>query len=175
MTGGIKNSVLMIGPTGVSKLTSSSSSPPSWGAVHQGNATKFSGRGMGGDVGLVGPRARSGRRHRAGAVRIIYIDEIDKIASAKNLIGPTFPPPASAGAAQAMERPCRSEGSPRPGLDDAGDRRFRKTGKRRGRSKHQERLFIMSGAFCDRFRSSALIAGDRLRCSHHIAKEQIDI
>jgi ATP-dependent Clp protease ATP-binding subunit ClpX len=90
--GNIKNNVLMIGPTGVGKtylikLISRKLGVP----FVKGDATKFSETGyVGGDVeDLVRELVRSadGDIERA-EVGIIYIDEIDKIASSRSSVGP---------------------------------------------------------------------------------------
>ena len=91
MVGSIKNNVLMVGPTGVGKTYMVKLIATKIGVPFaKGDATKFSETGyVGGDVedlvrGLV--READGDMDNA-QYGIIYIDEIDKIASSRNLIG----------------------------------------------------------------------------------------
>jgi len=90
--GSIKNNVLMIGPTGVGKTYLIKLIARELGVPFvKGDATKFSETGyVGGDVeDLVRELVREAGGDIARAQHgIIYIDEIDKIASSRNASGP---------------------------------------------------------------------------------------
>lgn len=90
--GNIKNNIMLIGPTGVGKTYLIKLIAQRIGVPFvKGDATKFSETGyVGGDVEdlireLVREAGGSIERAQYG---IVYIDEIDKIASAPNLVGP---------------------------------------------------------------------------------------
>jgi ATP-dependent protease Clp ATPase subunit len=91
MVGNIKNNVLMIGPTGVGKtyiikLIANKIGVP----FVKGDATKFSETGyVGGDVeDMVRDLVREADDDiELAEYGIIYIDEIDKIASSRNIVG----------------------------------------------------------------------------------------
>jgi ATP-dependent Clp protease ATP-binding subunit ClpX len=154
MVGSIKNNILMLGPTGVGKtymirLIANKIGVP----FVKGDATKFSETGyVGGDVeDLVRDLVREadGDIDRA-QYGIIYIDEIDKIASSNNLIGADV---SRTGVQRALLKPMEETDvdlkvphDPISMLQEI--ERFRKTGERDNstiNTKHV--LFIMSGAF----------------------------
>ncbi len=156
MVGSIKNNVLMIGPTGVGKtyiikLISKKIGVP----FVKGDATKFSETGyVGGDVDdlirdLVHEADDDIELAQHG---IVYIDEIDKIASSRNLIGADV---SRTGVQRALLKPMEETEidlkvphDPISMIQEIED--FRKTGKRKKRTVNTKNiLFIMSGAFND--------------------------
>ena len=156
ISGGIKNNVLMIGPTGVGKtylikLIANKIGVP----FVKGDATKFSETGyVGGDVeDLVRDLVReSDNDIKLAEHGIIYIDEIDKIASSSNLIGADV---SRTGVQRALLKPMEETDvelkvphDPISMIQEV--EQFRKTGKREKRSINTKNiLFIMSGAFGD--------------------------
>ncbi len=92
MVGKIKSNVLLIGPTGVGKTYMIKLIAQKIGVPFvKGDATKFSETGyVGGDVeDLVRDLVREADNDiELAQSGIIYIDEIDKIASSRNLVGP---------------------------------------------------------------------------------------
>jgi endopeptidase Clp ATP-binding regulatory subunit ClpX len=156
MVGSIKNNVLMIGPTGVGKtyiikLISKKIGVP----FVKGDATKFSETGyVGGDVedlirDLVHEADDDIELAQHG---IIYIDEIDKIASSRNLIGADV---SRTGVQRALLKPMEETEIdlkvPHDPISMIQEiERFRKTGKRKKLTVNTKNiLFIMSGAFND--------------------------
>jgi ATP-dependent Clp protease ATP-binding subunit ClpX len=156
MVGRIKNNILMFGPTGVGKtyiikLIAKKINVP----FVKGDATKFSETGyVGGDVEDL---VRDLVREADGDIElaqygIIYIDEIDKIASSRNVIGVDV---SRSGVQRALLKPMEETEVdlkvPHDPISMIQEiERFRKTGKREKRSVNTGNiLFIMSGAFGD--------------------------
>jgi ATP-dependent Clp protease ATP-binding subunit ClpX len=154
MTGHIKNNVLMIGPTGVGKTYMVKLIAQKIGVPFvKGDATKFSETGyVGGDVeDLVRDLVReAGGDIERAQYGIIYIDEIDKIASSRNIIGADV---SRTGVQRALLKPMEETEvdlkvphDPISMLQEV--EQFRKTGKRdRAGLNTRHILFIMSGAF----------------------------
>ena len=155
-TGGIKNNVLMIGPTGVGKTYMIKLIANKLGVPFvKGDATKFSETGyVGGDVDdLVRDLVReSDNDIELAQYGIIYIDEIDKIASSKNLVGADV---SRTGVQRALLKPMEETEvelkvphDPISMIQEV--EQFRKTGKRERKSINTRNiLFIMSGAFSE--------------------------
>ncbi|HEX5680566.1 MAG TPA: AAA family ATPase [Desulfobacterales bacterium] len=156
LAGSIKNNVLMIGPTGVGKTYIIKLIAAKLGVPFvKGDATKFSETGyVGGDVeDLVRDLVREADDDIELAQHgIIYIDEIDKIASARNLIGADV---SRTGVQRALLKPMEETDvdlkvphDPIAMMQEI--ERFRKTGKREKQSVNTKNvLFIMSGAFTE--------------------------
>ncbi len=152
--GGIKNNILMLGPTGVGKTYIIKLIANKLGVPFvKGDATKFSETGyVGGDVeDLVRDLVReSDNDIDLAECGIIYIDEIDKIASSNNLIGADV---SRTGVQRALLKPMEETDielkvphDPISMIQEV--EQFRKTGKREKRSICTKNiLFIMSGAF----------------------------
>ena len=156
MVGSIKNNVLMLGPTGVGKtymirLIAKKIGVP----MVKGDATKFSETGyVGGDVeDLVRDLVREadGDIERA-QFGIIYIDEIDKIAASRNMIGADV---SRTGVQRALLKPLEETDVdlkvPHDPISMIQEiERYRKTGKREKTTVNTRHiLFIVSGAFSE--------------------------
>ncbi len=152
--GRIKNNILLIGPTGVGKtylvkLIAEKLNVP----FVKGDATKFSETGyVGGDVedlirDLV---AVADDDLELAEYGIVYIDEIDKIASSRNILGPDV---SRTGVQRALLKPLEeTEVDIRVPHDPISQLQaieyYRRTGKREKRTVNTRNiLFIMSGAF----------------------------
>lgn len=154
IVGSIKNNVLMIGPTGVGKTYMIKLIAKKIGVPFvKGDATKFSETGyVGGDVeDLVRDLVREADDDiELAQYGIIYIDELDKIASSRNLIGADV---SRTGVQRTLLKPMEETDvdlkiphDPISMLQEI--ERFRKTGKRDKRIVNTKNiLFIMSGAF----------------------------
>jgi endopeptidase Clp ATP-binding regulatory subunit ClpX len=152
--GHIKNNILMIGPTGVGKTYLIKLIAKKIGVPFvKGDATKFSETGyVGGDVeDLVRDLVYEANGDMELAqYGIIYVDEIDKIASSNNLIGPDV---SRTGVQRALLKPMEeTEVDLKVPHDPISQleaiEHYRKTGKREKRTLNTKNiLFIMSGAF----------------------------
>jgi len=152
--GHIKNNILMIGPTGVGKTYLIKLIAKKIGVPFvKGDATKFSETGyVGGDVeDLVRDLVYEANGDiETAQYGIIYVDEIDKIASSNNLIGPDV---SRTGVQRALLKPMEeTEVDLKVPHDPISQleaiEHYRKTGKREKRTLNTKNiLFIMSGAF----------------------------
>ena len=152
--GHIKNNILMIGPTGVGKTYLIKLIAKKIGVPFvKGDATKFSETGyVGGDVeDLVRDLVYEANGNMDLAqYGIIYVDEIDKIASSNNLIGPDV---SRTGVQRALLKPMEeTEVDLKVPHDPISQleaiEHYRKTGKREKLTINTKNiLFIMSGAF----------------------------
>ncbi len=152
--GHIKNNILMIGPTGVGKTYLIKLIAKKIGVPFvKGDATKFSETGyVGGDVeDLVRDLVYEANGDiEIGQYGIIYVDEIDKIASSNNLIGPDV---SRTGVQRALLKPMEETDVDLKVPHDPISQleaieHYRKTGKREKRTINTKNiLFIMSGAF----------------------------
>ncbi len=153
---GVKNNVLMLGPTGVGKTYMIKLIAKKIGVPFvKGDATKFSETGyVGGDVeDLVRDLVREADDNiELAQYGIIYIDEIDKIASSHNLIGADV---SRTGVQRALLKPLEETEVdlkvPHDPISMMQEiERFRRTGKKNRRIVNTRNiLFIVSGAFVD--------------------------
>ncbi len=152
--GMIKNNVLMIGPTGVGKTYMIKLIAQKLGVPFvKGDATKFSETGyVGGDVeDLVRDLVyEAGDNIELAETGIIYIDEIDKIASTHNFLGHDV---SRTGVQRALLKPMEeTEVDLKVPHDPVSQiqaiEHYRKTGKKEKKVVNTRNiLFIMSGAF----------------------------
>lgn len=154
VVGRIKNNIIMIGPTGVGKTYMVKLIANKLGVPFvKGDATKFSETGyVGGDVeDLVRDLVNEANDNiELAQYGIVYIDEIDKIASSQNLIGPDV---SRTGVQRALLKPMEDTDVDMKVPHDPISQiqaieQYRKTGKREKQVINTRNiLFIMSGAF----------------------------
>ena len=154
VVGRIKNNIIMIGPTGVGKTYMVKLIANKLGVPFvKGDATKFSETGyVGGDVeDLVRDLVNEANDDiELAQYGIVYIDEIDKIASSHNLIGPDV---SRTGVQRALLKPMEETDVDMKVPHDPISQiqaieQYRKTGKREKQVINTRNiLFIMSGAF----------------------------
>jgi endopeptidase Clp ATP-binding regulatory subunit ClpX len=154
--GMIKNNVLMIGPTGVGKTYIIKLIAQKLGVPFvKGDATKFSETGyVGGDVeDLIRDLVYEADENIDQAENgIVYIDEIDKISSSRNLIGHDI---SRTGVQRALLKPMEETDVDMKVPHDPISQiqaieHYRRTGKKEKKVVNTKNiLFIMSGAFGD--------------------------
>jgi endopeptidase Clp ATP-binding regulatory subunit ClpX len=152
--GQIKNNIIMIGPTGVGKTYMIKLVAKKLGVpMVKADATKFSETGyVGGDVDDLIRQLyhEAGEDKELAEHGIIYLDEIDKIASTPNLIGPDV---SRTGVQRALLKPMEDTDidlkTPHdPVSQIQAIERYRRTGKvERKTINTRNILFIVSGAF----------------------------
>ncbi|MBI4619602.1 MAG: AAA family ATPase [Desulfobacterales bacterium] len=152
--GNIKNNIIMIGPTGVGKTYLIKLIAKKIGVPFvKGDATKFSETGyVGGDVeDLVRDLVNEADSNiELAQYGIIYIDEIDKIASSGSIVGPDV---SRTGVQRALLKPLEETEvdlkvphDPMSQLEAIEE--YRRTGKRKKKTINTKNiLFIVSGAF----------------------------
>ncbi len=152
--GEIKNNIIMIGPTGVGKtflikLIANKIGVP----FVKGDATKFSETGyVGGDAeDLVRDLVHEAKGNiELAQYGIIYLDEVDKLAASRNLIGPDV---SRSGVQRALLKPMEeTEVELKVPHDPISQmeavQEYQRTGKREKKKINTKHiLFIMSGAF----------------------------
>ncbi len=152
--GEIKNNIIMIGPTGVGKtflvkLIANKIGVP----FVKGDATKFSETGyVGGDVeDLVRELVHEAKGNiELAQYGIIYLDEVDKLAASRGLIGPDV---SRSGVQRALLKPLEeTEVDLKVPHDPISQmeavQEYQRTGKREKKKiSTRNILFIMSGAF----------------------------
>ncbi|MGA1843947.1 MAG: AAA family ATPase [bacterium] len=152
--GEIKNNIIMIGPTGVGKTYLVKLIARKIGVPFvKGDATKFSETGyVGGDVeDLVRDLVYEANGNiDLAQYGIIYLDEVDKIASSQNLVGPDV---SRSGVQRALLKPMEETDVELKVPHDPISQmeaimEFQRTGKReKKRINTKNILFIMSGSF----------------------------
>ncbi|MCK5542813.1 MAG: AAA family ATPase [Desulfobacterales bacterium] len=156
ITGNIKSNILMLGPTGIGKTYIIKLIAKKLGVPFvKADATKFSETGyVGGDVeDLVRDLVKEADNDiELAQCGIIYIDEIDKIASSSNVIGSQV---SRSGVQRALLKPMEETDvdlkvphDPVSMMQELD--RYQKTGKRDKKSVNTGNiLFIVSGAFTE--------------------------